>query len=331
MNPFQQSECGHFMNRNKKLMGQNISLPKFDLNLLTLFKLVYFHKSVSKAADLLDISASAVSQSLRRLRVHFDDPLFVRHGAGIEATTFATRIYEELQKPYDDLLIKLQDLSPTRMQAQINISCSPYLSLIIMGPLTTIINRTSPECNIFHMIDDNFSEKNDEALTYRTMDIIFDIHPYYNLSRVSTIIAQDELVFICAKDHPRMKGVISREDLWAENFTLLGTDKAAVAKQQNEHTKILGAERNIKFSAGSSFAAIAMICASETVGIMTRRMVDMFTHNFPIRVIETDVKLPSMPIYMIYNKTALKNELLSSVIRAMENEYPDIDQKNQSS
>lgn len=44
------------------------SLSKVDLNLLTIFCLIYSVGSISKVADMLDISASAVSQSLRKLR-----------------------------------------------------------------------------------------------------------------------------------------------------------------------------------------------------------------------------------------------------------------------
>lgn len=43
-------------------------LKKFDLNLLVIFECIYQHLSISKAAETLYITPSAVSQSLQRLR-----------------------------------------------------------------------------------------------------------------------------------------------------------------------------------------------------------------------------------------------------------------------
>ncbi|MDI4751562.1 LysR family transcriptional regulator, partial [Salmonella enterica subsp. enterica serovar Anatum] len=41
---------------------------------------------ISKAAETLYITPSAVSQSLQRLRTQFNDPLFIRSGKGITPT-----------------------------------------------------------------------------------------------------------------------------------------------------------------------------------------------------------------------------------------------------
>lgn len=60
--------------------GQFVRSKKFDLNLLVIFECIYENLSISKAAETLYITPSAVSQSLQRLRLQFNDPLFVRAG-----------------------------------------------------------------------------------------------------------------------------------------------------------------------------------------------------------------------------------------------------------
>ena len=54
------------------------AIKGFDLNLLTMFESVYIHGSITKAAGILGLTPSAVSQAIGRLRDHFSDPLFVR-------------------------------------------------------------------------------------------------------------------------------------------------------------------------------------------------------------------------------------------------------------
>jgi DNA-binding transcriptional LysR family regulator len=59
----------------------------FDLNLLPVLVSIYDQGSVSAAAQHLGISQSAASVALAKLRKRFGDPLFVRVGYGMEATT----------------------------------------------------------------------------------------------------------------------------------------------------------------------------------------------------------------------------------------------------
>ena len=53
-----------------------------DGNALTTFLTVLEEMSVSRAAERLGVTQSAVSHTLDKLRVILDDPLFVRVGRG---------------------------------------------------------------------------------------------------------------------------------------------------------------------------------------------------------------------------------------------------------
>ena len=78
-------------------MANLYDLKKFDLNLLVIFECIYQHLSISKAAESLYITPSAVSQSLQRLRAQFNDPLFIRSGKGIAPTTTGLNLKQPTQ------------------------------------------------------------------------------------------------------------------------------------------------------------------------------------------------------------------------------------------
>lgn len=59
--------------------------------------------SVSKAAARLNVTQSAVSHTLDKLRSAFDDPLFVRSGRGIIPTAKAQSLREPIENILDDL------------------------------------------------------------------------------------------------------------------------------------------------------------------------------------------------------------------------------------
>lgn len=69
------------------------SLKGIDLNLLVVFAIVMREGSTTAAASQLCLTQSAVSQSLRRLRLALGDELFVRDGKGISPTPWALALY----------------------------------------------------------------------------------------------------------------------------------------------------------------------------------------------------------------------------------------------
>src|SRR5882672_9496180 len=77
------------------LMGQ--SMDNIDLHTLRVFDEVYRTGSLSRAADRLDLTQPAISQSLAKLRRHFDDALFVRVGNAMKATPQADAMSETVR------------------------------------------------------------------------------------------------------------------------------------------------------------------------------------------------------------------------------------------
>ena len=67
-------------------MTLNQKLARIDLNLLVSLDVLLKEKNVSKAADLLFISQSAMSRTLDRLRQLFDDKLLFRSGKVMDIT-----------------------------------------------------------------------------------------------------------------------------------------------------------------------------------------------------------------------------------------------------
>jgi DNA-binding transcriptional LysR family regulator len=80
-----------------------IELRDVDLNLLLVFREILRARSVSGAARQLDLTQSAVSNALNRLRKTFRDELFVRTAQGMEATAFAQRLAEPVAMALDAL------------------------------------------------------------------------------------------------------------------------------------------------------------------------------------------------------------------------------------
>ncbi len=70
------------------------NINHFDLNLMKVFVAIWDERSISGAGSRLGLTQPAVSHSLKRLRDHFMDPLFLRVGNKMEPTEAAKELYE---------------------------------------------------------------------------------------------------------------------------------------------------------------------------------------------------------------------------------------------
>ena len=108
-----------------------------DGNTLTTFLTVLEEMSVSRAAERLGVTQSAVSHTLDKLRVILDDPLFVRVGRGIESTARARALQASVESVLDDLksLTDHRDFDPLVEQMEFTIAANDFPIQLIFPKL----------------------------------------------------------------------------------------------------------------------------------------------------------------------------------------------------
>lgn len=79
---------------------------QIDLNALFILLVVYRERGVTRAAQRLNVKQPAVSNTLAKLRIHFQDPLFIRHSRGLTPTPKANEIMRGLAPA----LMKIQEV-----------------------------------------------------------------------------------------------------------------------------------------------------------------------------------------------------------------------------
>lgn len=130
-------------------MANLYDLKKFDLNLLVIFECIYQHLSISKAAETLYITPSAVSQSLQRLRTQFNDPLFIRSGKGITPTVTGVNLHHHLEQNLNMLEQTINIMHDSSLKKKF-IIYSPQITTTL--GVTELINalRKNPDIEVEH-------------------------------------------------------------------------------------------------------------------------------------------------------------------------------------
>ncbi len=89
-----------------------IQLKNVDLNLLVVLDALLRHQSVTHAADQLDLTPSAVSHALKRLRELLDDDLLLRDGRRMRPTARAEALAETLPRLLRQIIRTLEPPEP---------------------------------------------------------------------------------------------------------------------------------------------------------------------------------------------------------------------------
>lgn len=74
-----------------------IKLDRIDLNLLVTFDVLMTERNLTRVADKLHKTPSAISHALNRLREQLGDPLLVRVGDRMEPSPFALKLIEDVR------------------------------------------------------------------------------------------------------------------------------------------------------------------------------------------------------------------------------------------
>jgi len=177
-------------------------LQRKDLNsLLTLYVLLE-EQSVSKAADRLFLTQSAISKALGRLRESFDDALFVRAGQKLVPTPLA----ESLRVPLSDILGQIQTLfspeefDPRTFRGEFKIGIVETLDMTFIPGFMEQIKKVAP-----NVVVNTFSQLEDQMSMLQQGSLDFIIAPRFDQLEDdfdSRFFYQDRAVIVAREGHP---------------------------------------------------------------------------------------------------------------------------------
>ena len=119
-------------------------LQKVDLNLLVVFDSLMGTRSVSKTAQQLNRTQSAISHALERLRQQLREPLLVRQGGNMVPSPFALQMHAQLQPLLKQLAMSLappQDFVLGLTERRFRLAMRDFLSGLFPDLLHLVLDR----------------------------------------------------------------------------------------------------------------------------------------------------------------------------------------------
>jgi LysR family transcriptional activator of mexEF-oprN operon len=132
------------------MMNRN-DLRRADINLLIVFETMMHERNVSRVGEKLFLGQPTVSSALGRLRLMFDDPLFVRTGRVMEPTLRAQEIFSNLTPALDCIAAALgrcQTFDPASSEATIHLGLSDDVEYALLPHLLRRLRAEAPNMNL---------------------------------------------------------------------------------------------------------------------------------------------------------------------------------------
>ncbi len=296
-------------------MLNRIDLSRADLNLLYLFEVVLDERHVGRAAHRLNLTPSAVSHGLARLRSLLNDPLFVRTPKGVMPTARAM----ELAEPIADVLARVRSViataepfDPATCKRRFTIGAPDGVSAVFLPPLLSELREQAPGIDISvrqllpapggtspeHAWRDVFADLEGGA-----MDIAVIPSSQMPARFHARIIYEEDFVIAMRTGHP-----------FAENPTLeqyCRMQHLVVSFTGDTHgfvDEVLAKEgysRRIELTVPSFMFALAVIAETDLISAMPRRFVARHAARFGVVCLEAPIPLTTFQLNAIAPKAAM--------------------------
>ncbi|TWB52914.1 LysR family transcriptional regulator [Nitrospirillum viridazoti] len=272
-----------------------IDLSRVDLNLLVVFEALAAERHVGRAAERLRLSQSATSHALGRLRRLFDDPLFVRHAAGVEPTPRARALAESLAAALAQIraLVSPTHFDPAKLERVIKVATHEYVAAVLMPELLSLLRREATGVDVRCV-----------SLSYRDIisafergeiDLACGAFPGLYGGRLErTPLFEDHFAGVARAEHPavaegrmELEAFASSLHVWV-GFGREPYDPVADALAARGRT------RRIAMAVTNALAVPSLIAGSDLVGVIPRRLAVRMCKSPQFSVFELPVAIEPM-------------------------------------
>lgn len=246
------------------------------INQLFYFVAIVEHHTFMEAADVLHLSQSSLSKSIKRLEEELGVALFNRSGRSAILTAAGNTFYDDacnILSAYDDAMNHLCQISPT-INNTIHLISLPILSAYhLTGLLHQFASQHKQVQLLITEAEDNATR---QALDEGSCDVaITRMECLPSNAYTCYPLAVDELVLITAINHPLAQAeAVSLKKLSAEAFIMMHKhisihDLAVKACQKNGFVPHIIRTARIE-------SIVSAVAAGEGISLLMRRNLDMF-------------------------------------------------------
>ncbi|MES2538094.1 MAG: LysR family transcriptional regulator [Pseudomonadota bacterium] len=266
-----------------------------DLRHLRIFLELYLRRSVSRTAEALDMTQSGVSIALARMRVHFNDPLFVRSGQTMQPTTRATLMVQPItdaMQLIDQATTDVPEFVPAKSTRLFHIALPDVGKVVVLPIIACFLREHAPTVKIeVHGI----SSTTPEELEAGSLDLAFGFMELRKSGLFSQTLFKDKFACIVRCGHPLVKGRITLAQFKSIPHVMVGSSGNSATLAQRA---IVGAGVKINPSIVlETYHGVAeVVSGSDLIAVMSHRLATTLAKHYAVDVLPVPAKMPAYDV-----------------------------------
>jgi DNA-binding transcriptional LysR family regulator len=277
-------------------------MDDIDLNLLIALDALLAEASVTRAANRLGLSTSAMSRTLTRLRTAMDDPLLVRAGRGLVPTPRAAALRDRVHELTRDIRTVLgpatRGIDVASLERTFTVRANEGFVQRFAGALVKAMTSQAPRIRVRFVPK---SDKDTDDLREGRIDLDIGVPGTPAPETRSRLLFSDRFVGAVRKGHPLLDNPVTPASYVAWGHVV--TSRRGVFRGPiDEALDDLSLERNVVVVVPGFPDAIRMAADSSLVALVPHSLVrDDHLPSLDVIAFELPVVTPAIDIHAMWH------------------------------
>lgn len=278
---------------------KTIHLAEFDFRLLLILDAMLALRNVSRAAERLDMTQSAVSHALAKLRRMLDDPLFVASGGQMLPTPRAVALGEPIGEVIARMRTALQsgrEFDPARCDDSFTIGTNDFVNTGLLPRLLPALARHAPKVRLRLSALDGRTDWT--RLEDGSMDVAIaffrTVPPHLKIRSLYT----DRHVILARQDHPLLdRRLTVKRYVEAEHMVISPYVTGVIDEQLAE----AGLQRRVALALPSIALLPELLMCTDYVASVAERVAASLASRHPLRMRPLPFPIRPLVVSMVWH------------------------------
>ena len=279
-----------------------VDIRKVDLNLLPVFDALLRHQSVTLAARELDMSQSALSTALSRLRGVLGDALFVRTGRGLLPTPRAAALAQPLAAILEQLresILSQQAFEAQASQRQFTICHSDVGSYVLWPRIVQAVMQQAPHVHLGMKILPQAAIA--PALESGQIDLAIGAYPGLPDLLFQRKLFDRQYVGMVSSRHPLAGKKLSAQT-FARTPQVVVRQSSGIQEAVDAALAGLGLSRSATLEMPSYLMLPPLLRAGQHLAVLPGQLADAFALDGPFTSLKLPFDLPQSTIKLHWHR-----------------------------
>jgi DNA-binding transcriptional LysR family regulator len=279
-----------------------------DLNLLVALDVLLSERNVTRAAARLNLSQSAMSAALARLRTVFGDPLLLRTSGGMLPTSKGAELAAPVKQVLEEISRIVQQsevFDPATATVRFTMAASDYVEFSILPQLVDYLEQHAPHVRL-EVQPSDYADIGKQLESGDVDLVVINASNAPGAVRSRPLYAE-RFVVVARHGHPRLKRMLTLDDFCAVDQVLLARRGHifAGAVQIDEALAAQGRKRQVRLSVPHFLLVPELVARSDMIAVLPERLARHYADQ--LQAFDLPLDVPHLTIAAVWHERTHRN------------------------